>query len=86
MKLKQRIEKLEEENVHLKVAVKQLSILNEIATAIRSTQSLDKIIDSIIHKCVEYLHVEQGVVLLPFGNACKTRSCVRGHVYNLLRE
>jgi len=62
--LKNKVEKLEAENRHLKVAVAELSILNEIATAVRSTQSLDRIIDLIIHKCVKHLHVEQGVVLL----------------------
>lgn len=61
---KNRIEKLEEENRHLKVGIAELAILNEIATAIRSTQSLGKVIDLIIHKCVKHLHIEQGVVLL----------------------
>jgi len=59
-----RIEKLEEENSQLKVSIAELAILNEIATAIRSTHSLEKVIDLIIHKCVKHLHVEQGVVLL----------------------
>ena len=62
--LKKKIEKLEEENRHLKVGIAELAILNEIATAIRSTQSLEKVIDLIIHKCVKHLHVEQGAVLL----------------------
>jgi sigma-B regulation protein RsbU (phosphoserine phosphatase) len=62
--LKNKIEQLESENQHLKSGIEELSILNEIATAIRSTQSLQQVIDLIIHKCVKYLHVEQGVVLL----------------------
>ncbi len=62
--LKKRIENLEKENLHLKEGIAELSILNEIGIAIRSTQSLEKIIDLIIHKCVKHLHVEQGVISL----------------------
>jgi uncharacterized protein HemX len=36
--------KLQEENLRLKTAVAELSILNDIATAITSTQSLDEIL------------------------------------------
>jgi len=64
MQPNKRIEKLEEENRQLKVGIAELAILNEIATAVRSTNSLEKVIDLIIHKCVKHLHVEQGVVLL----------------------
>ena len=53
-----------EENNRLRAAVEELSILNDIATAISSTQSLEKIVDLIVHKCVKYLRVEQGAVML----------------------
>lgn len=58
------VEQLIEENNRLRAAVEELSILNEIATAISSTQSLEKIVDLIVHKCVKYLRVEQGAVML----------------------
>ena len=53
-----------EENKKLKSAIHELSILNEIATAIASTQSLEQIIQLIVQKCVKHLHAEQGAVLL----------------------
>jgi len=56
--------RLEEENRRLKAAVEELSILNDIATAITSTQSLEQIIELIVKKCVKYLKVEQGAVML----------------------
>jgi len=56
--------KLLEENRKLKTAVGELSALNEIATAITSTQSLEQIVDLIVRKCVKHLNVEQGAVML----------------------
>lgn len=53
-----------EENKRLKSAIAELSILNEIATAISSTLSLEQIIQLIVQKCVKHLHVEQGAVML----------------------
>ncbi len=58
------VDQLEEENKRLRAAVEELSILNDIATAISSTQSLEKIVDLIVHKCVKHLKVEQGAVML----------------------
>ena len=58
------INRLEEENQKLRMAVGELSILNEIATAITSTQSIEKIVDLIVRKCVKHIKVEQGVVML----------------------
>ena len=55
---------LEEENKRLRVSVAELSILNEIATVISSTLSLDRIIALIVHECVKHLKVEQGAVQL----------------------
>ncbi|MBT8380873.1 MAG: SpoIIE family protein phosphatase [Ignavibacteriaceae bacterium] len=56
--------KLQEENLRLKSAVEELSILNDIATAITSTQSLEKIIELIVNRCIKHLRVEQGAVML----------------------
>ena len=58
------VDQLIEENSRLRAAVEELSILNDIATAISSTQSLEKIVDLIVHKCVKHLRVEQGAVML----------------------
>ena len=58
------IDQLVEENNRLRAAVAELSILNDIAIAISSTQSLEKIVDLIVHKCVKHLRVEQGAVML----------------------
>jgi phosphoserine phosphatase RsbU/P len=55
---------LEEENKRLRLAVEELSVLNDIATAIASTQSLDELANLIIQKCVKHLKVEQGAVML----------------------
>lgn len=55
---------LTEENKRLRVAVEELSVLNDIATAITSTQSLEQIVDLIVQKCVKHLKVEQGAVML----------------------
>jgi len=57
-------QQLEQENTRLKRAVDELSVLNEIATAISSTQSLELIIDKMVQKCVKHLHVQQAVVNL----------------------
>ena len=55
---------LVEENRRLKAAVEELSALNEIATAITSTQTLEQIVDLIVRKCVKHIKVEQGAVML----------------------
>jgi len=57
-------EKLQEENRRLRAAVEELSALNEIATAITSTQPLEQIVDLIVRKCVKHIKVEQGAVML----------------------
>ena len=56
--------RLEQENKRLGRAVEELSILNEVASAVTSTSSLDAIVDLIVEKCVKHLAVEQGAVLL----------------------
>ena len=56
--------RLEEENKRLRAAVEELSILNDISTAINSSMSLEEIIELIVRKCIEHLRVEQGTVTL----------------------
>jgi len=58
------IKRVIDENERLKKAVSELSILNEISTAISSTLSLEKIIDLIVWKCIKHLKVEQAAVML----------------------
>lgn len=58
------LQDLENEVKRLRMAVEELSILNEIATAIGSTLSLDRIIDLIIQKCVRHMNVEQAAVMI----------------------
>ncbi|HKJ82180.1 MAG TPA: GAF domain-containing SpoIIE family protein phosphatase [Ignavibacteriaceae bacterium] len=58
------ITRLQDENHKLRIAVEELSVLNEIATAITSTQTIEKIVDLIVRKCVKHIKVEQGVVML----------------------
>ena len=55
---------LEEENIRLRRAVEELSILNEIAVAISSTMELNKIVDLVVQKCVKHLKCEQAAVML----------------------
>ena len=56
--------RLIEENLRLKSSVEELSILNDIATAIASTQSLNQITNLIVNKCVKHLKCEQGSIQL----------------------
>jgi sigma-B regulation protein RsbU (phosphoserine phosphatase) len=58
------LKKIQSENQRLKVAVEELSVLNEIATAISSTMDLQKVVDLIVQKCVKHLKVDQGAVML----------------------
>lgn len=55
---------LEEENRILRRAVEELSILNEIASAISSTMEVEKITNLILSKCIKKIDVEQGTVTL----------------------
>ena len=61
------LSRLEQENERLKNAIEELSIINDISTAINSTLSLDKIIELIVQKCIKHLKVEQGTVTLIEG-------------------
>jgi len=59
-----KIHQLEQENLRLRRAVEELSVLNEIATAISSTLTLNQIVNLIVEKCVKHLKVEQAAVML----------------------
>ncbi len=58
------IDQLKNENFRLRIAVEELSVLNEIATAISSTLDIDHVIDMIVQKCVKHLKVDQGAIWL----------------------
>ena len=48
----------------LKLAVKELSVLNDISTAVSTTNDLTQVIELIIRECVAHLNVEQGAIML----------------------
>jgi len=58
------VEQLRKENQNLHIAVNELMILNDLATAISSIQAVDDIIEQIVIKCIKYLNVEEGTVSL----------------------
>lgn len=58
------LNRLRTENLRLKMAVDELSILNEIATAISSTLEVEEVVELIVDKCIKHLKVRQGVVML----------------------
>ena len=60
----QNLNPLEKENQRLRLAVEELSILNEIAITISSAHSLDRVVELIVQKCIKHLKVEQGAVML----------------------
>jgi len=60
----QEFDQLKTENQRLRIAVEELSVLNEIATAISSTLELNRVIELIVQKCVKHLKVDQGAIWL----------------------
>ncbi len=58
------IRRLEEENRELKVAVEELTILNDISMAISAAWSLEDIMELIVRKCIKHFKAEQGSVML----------------------
>ena len=64
----QELEQLKTENQRLRIAVEELSVLNEIATAISSTLELNRVIELIVQKCVKHLKVDQGAIWLLEGS------------------
>jgi len=57
-------DRLSKENHRLNSAVEELSILNNIATAVASTQSLNQVTNLILKKCIKHLNAEQGSIQL----------------------
>lgn len=55
---------LQEENQKLKQAVEELSLLNEIATAVSSTMPMEEINKLIVGKCLTRIRAEQGYISL----------------------
>ena len=56
--------KLEEDNERLKRAVDELSILNELATAIGALNNSEEVIRKIISRSLRAVNAEQGVITL----------------------
>ncbi len=72
------LEDLQKENQNLKLAVEELSLLNEIAIAIGSSTEVEKINDLIVKKCVKKLRAQQGsIVLITEDEAHHTQTIVR---------
>lgn len=59
-----RCRELDEENERLREAVEELTVLNDIAIAVGSTLSLDRIMELIVRKCIKHFQAEQGAVML----------------------
>lgn len=57
-------EQLKKENQNLHLAINELKVLNDVATAISSVQSVDEIIDQIVLKCIKHMSVEEGTISL----------------------
>ena len=74
-----KLDRLEAENGRLRRAVEELSILNEVATAVSSASSLHAVVDLVVRKCVKHLRVEQAAVLMLSGpdEAAALRTMVR---------
>lgn len=58
------VDYLQEENLKLKQAVEELSLLNEIATAVSSTMPMEEINKLIVGKCLTRIRAEQGYISL----------------------
>lgn len=59
-----RLNALERENVQLRRAVEELSILNELSLAISSSRSTEEIIHIVIRRSIKAVRAEQGVITL----------------------
>jgi len=62
--LSDKTDALEEENIRLRRAVAELTILNELAAAIDSTMTTDQIMNLIVQKAIKSVGVEQGAIML----------------------
>ncbi len=72
------IQNLEEENLRLRRAVEELSILNDLARLIGGSTNSQDIMQTIIHRTLKAVHAEQGVITLVDAEANKPmRTLVR---------
>jgi sigma-B regulation protein RsbU (phosphoserine phosphatase) len=58
------IRRIEKENERLKTSLEELTILHDIASAISSAWSLERIMELIIRKSIKHCKAEQGAVML----------------------
>lgn len=58
------MENLARKNEELKLAVNELTVLNDIATTISSMQPVEKIIELVVTKCITHLRVEEATISL----------------------
>jgi sigma-B regulation protein RsbU (phosphoserine phosphatase) len=60
----EQLAQLQEENLRLRKAVEELSILNELARVISSTMNLDSVIENVVKRSVKAVHGQQGMITL----------------------
>jgi len=73
-----RVDSLSRENLQLRRAVDELSILNELSAAISASRSMEDIIQTIIRRSIKAVRAEQGVVTLVGEDASDpTKTLVR---------
>jgi sigma-B regulation protein RsbU (phosphoserine phosphatase) len=58
------VRRIEEENERLRASIAELKILHDIATAISSAWSLERIMELIVRKSIKHCKAEQGAVML----------------------
>jgi phosphoserine phosphatase RsbU/P len=64
MAVRESILKIQEENEKLRQSVKKLTTLNKIVITMCSANSLEQVLDFILHDSVEYINAEHGIVIL----------------------
>jgi sigma-B regulation protein RsbU (phosphoserine phosphatase) len=70
---------LEEENLRLKRAVTELTILNELAAAIDSTMPTDEIMNLVVQESIKSVGVEQGAIMMITEKAASPmKTLIRG--------
>jgi sigma-B regulation protein RsbU (phosphoserine phosphatase) len=70
---------LEQENLRLKRAVTELTILNDLAAAIDSTMSTDQIMNLIVQESIKAIGVEQGAIMMITEKAASPmKTLIRG--------
>lgn len=76
--LDRRLARLENENNHLRRAVEELSLLNDLARAIVASLNSQEIMQTLIQRCIKVVNAEQGVIsLLDKVSKTSTKTLVR---------